>query len=159
MEVWKTEDPRVNIEKRFAHYEVYTWTLCHSYLHEKQTSRIQSLIEREIRKGHFYASILSMQIRSVSHNTHWKVDRTGILFMQVSLSMPIRSVSHNTHWKADTCTTGILFMQVSLVCQLDLCRIIPIGRLIRQGYYTMQIWNYTIRTKFIQYKWEFIQYK
>ena len=25
------------------HYEIYTWTLCHSYLHEKQTSRIQSL--------------------------------------------------------------------------------------------------------------------
>ena len=45
MEVWKTEDPRVNFEKRFAHYEIYTWTLCHSYIHEKQTSRIQSLIE------------------------------------------------------------------------------------------------------------------
>ena len=41
MEVWKTEDPRLN----FAHYEIYTWTLCHSYLHEKQTSRIQSLIK------------------------------------------------------------------------------------------------------------------
>ena len=43
MEVWKTEEPRVNFEKRFAHYEIYTWTLCHSYLHEKQTSKIQSL--------------------------------------------------------------------------------------------------------------------
>ena len=38
-----TEDPRVNFEKRFEHYEIYTWTLCYSYLHEKQTSRIQSL--------------------------------------------------------------------------------------------------------------------
>ena len=28
---------------RFAHYEINTWTLCHSYLNEKQTSRIQSL--------------------------------------------------------------------------------------------------------------------
>ena len=36
MEVWKTEDPRKNFEKRFAHYEIYTWTLCNSYLHEKQ---------------------------------------------------------------------------------------------------------------------------
>ena len=45
MEVWKTEDPRVNFEKRFAHYEIYTWTLCHAYLHEKQTSRLQSLIQ------------------------------------------------------------------------------------------------------------------
>ena len=45
MEVWKTEDPRVNFENRFAHYEIYTWTLCHSYLHEKQTNRIQSLIK------------------------------------------------------------------------------------------------------------------
>ena len=41
--LWETEDPRVNFEKRFAHYEIYTWTLCHSYLHEKQTSIIQSL--------------------------------------------------------------------------------------------------------------------
>ena len=47
MEVWKTEDPRVNFEKRFAHYEIYTWTLCHSYIHEKQTSRIQSLNNTE----------------------------------------------------------------------------------------------------------------
>ena len=45
MEVWKTEDPSVNFEKRFAHYEIYTWTVCRSYLHEKQTSRIQSLSE------------------------------------------------------------------------------------------------------------------
>ena len=43
MEVWKTGDPRVNFEKRFAHYEIYTWTLYNSYLYEKQTSRIQSL--------------------------------------------------------------------------------------------------------------------
>ena len=48
MEVWKAEDPRVNFEKRFAHYEIYTWTICHSYLHEKQTSRIQSLIENNV---------------------------------------------------------------------------------------------------------------
>ena len=46
MEVWKTEDPRVNFEKRFGHYEIYMWTLCHSYLHEKQTSRIQSLNDK-----------------------------------------------------------------------------------------------------------------
>ena len=45
MEVRKAEDPRVNFEKRFAHYEIHMWTLCHSYLYEKQTSRIQSLIE------------------------------------------------------------------------------------------------------------------
>ena len=36
MEVWKTEDPRVDFEKRFEHYEIYTWTFCHSYLHELQ---------------------------------------------------------------------------------------------------------------------------
>ena len=46
MQVWKTEDPCVNFRKRFAHYEIYTWTLCHSYLHEKQTCRIQSLSEK-----------------------------------------------------------------------------------------------------------------
>ena len=53
MEVWKTEDPRVNLEKRFAHYEIYTWTLCHSYLYEKQTSRIQSLIKEGYTKKIF----------------------------------------------------------------------------------------------------------
>ena len=47
MEVWKTEDQRVNFEKRFAYYKIYTWALCHSYLHEKQTSRIQSLKEKK----------------------------------------------------------------------------------------------------------------
>ena len=42
------EDPRVNFEKRFANYEIYTWTLCHSYLYEKQTDRIQSLNKTEL---------------------------------------------------------------------------------------------------------------
>ena len=28
----KTPDPRVHFEKRFAHYEIYTCTLCLSYL-------------------------------------------------------------------------------------------------------------------------------
>ena len=48
--LWKTADQRVNLEKRFAHYEIYTWTLCNSYLHEKQTSRIQSLNEKQTSK-------------------------------------------------------------------------------------------------------------
>ena len=56
MEVWMTEGPRVNfvmrealfeiyivIVMREALFEIYTWILCLSYLHEKQTSRIQSL--------------------------------------------------------------------------------------------------------------------
>ena len=30
-------------QKRFPHYEICLWTLSYSYLHEKQTSRIQSL--------------------------------------------------------------------------------------------------------------------
>ena len=37
-----TEGPRVNFVMREALFEIYTWTLCLSYLHEKQTSRIQS---------------------------------------------------------------------------------------------------------------------
>ena len=32
---WKAEDPRVNSEKRFAHYEIYMLTLCLSYHYEK----------------------------------------------------------------------------------------------------------------------------
>ena len=38
-----TEGPRVNFVMREALFEMYTWILCLSYLHEKQTSRIQSL--------------------------------------------------------------------------------------------------------------------
>ena len=36
---WMTEGPRVNFVMR----KIYTWILCLSYLHDKQTSRIQSL--------------------------------------------------------------------------------------------------------------------
>ena len=43
MEIWMTEGPRVNFVMREALYEIYTWILCLSYLHEKQTSWIQSL--------------------------------------------------------------------------------------------------------------------
>ena len=38
-----TEGPRVNFVMREVLFEIYTWILCLSYLHEKQTSRIQSL--------------------------------------------------------------------------------------------------------------------
>ena len=38
-----TEGPRVNFVMREALFEIYTWILCLSYLHEKQTSKIQSL--------------------------------------------------------------------------------------------------------------------
>ena len=43
MEVWLTEGQRVNLVMREALFEIYTWILCLSYLHEKQTIRIQSL--------------------------------------------------------------------------------------------------------------------
>ena len=43
MEVWMTEGPRVHFVMRKALFEIYTWILCLSCLHEKQTSRIQSL--------------------------------------------------------------------------------------------------------------------
>ena len=32
--LWKTADPRVNFEKRFAYYEIHTLTLCLSYHQE-----------------------------------------------------------------------------------------------------------------------------
>ena len=38
-----TEGTRVNFVVREALFEIYTWILCLSYVHEKQTSRIQSL--------------------------------------------------------------------------------------------------------------------
>ena len=37
-----TEGPRVNFVMGEALFGIYTWILCLSYLHEKQTSRIQS---------------------------------------------------------------------------------------------------------------------
>ena len=43
MEVWMREGPRVTFVMREALFEIYTWIFCLSYLHEKQTSRIQSL--------------------------------------------------------------------------------------------------------------------
>ena len=43
MEVWMTEGPHVNFVMCKALLEIYMWILCLSYLHEKQTSRIQSL--------------------------------------------------------------------------------------------------------------------
>ena len=36
-----TEGPCVNFVMREALFEIYTWILCLSYLHEKQTCRIQ----------------------------------------------------------------------------------------------------------------------
>ena len=45
MAVLMTEGQRVIFVMREALFEIYTWILCLSYLHEKQTSRIQSLIE------------------------------------------------------------------------------------------------------------------
>ena len=67
MEVWKTGDPRVNFEKRFAHYEIYTWTLCNSYLHEKQTSRIQSLSQTSRGQGHkLWYHVKGLVTRNVS---------------------------------------------------------------------------------------------
>ena len=38
-----TEGQRVNFVMREALFEIYTWLLCLSCLHEKQASRIQSL--------------------------------------------------------------------------------------------------------------------
>ena len=38
-----TEGPCVNFVMREALFEIYWWVFCLSYLHEKQTSRIQSL--------------------------------------------------------------------------------------------------------------------
>ena len=36
-----TEGPRVNFVMRGALFEIYTWILCVSYLHEKQTSTVE----------------------------------------------------------------------------------------------------------------------
>ena len=81
MEVWKTEDPGVNFEKRFGHYEIYTWTLCHSYLHEKQTSRIQSLnklnfkfkVKFQLEPSTFFVS--SWNLCGASKSKAWQTDR------------------------------------------------------------------------------------
>ena len=85
MEVWKAEDPRVNIEKRFAYYEIYTWTLCHSYLHEKQTSRIQSLniyINQNVSRMSDYVNLVTSGL---------------IPFIQISFLLILRGYA-NKHW-------------------------------------------------------------
>ena len=50
-----TGGPRVNFVMREALFEIYTWILCLSYLHEKQTSRIQSLYLYFIKVAPFLA--------------------------------------------------------------------------------------------------------
>ena len=55
-----TEGPRVNFVMREALFEIYTWILCLSYLHEKQTSRIQSLNEAGFLSLHFFAYLRKM---------------------------------------------------------------------------------------------------
>ena len=59
MQVWKAEDPRVNIEKRFAHYEIYTWTLCHSYLHENSIPNFK--------KGHLFFQLENSRLKSIQY--------------------------------------------------------------------------------------------
>ena len=58
-----TEGQRVNFVMREALFEIYTWILCLSYLHEKQTSRIQSLYL-------FFIKIVPIWPRNIRFNTH-----------------------------------------------------------------------------------------
>ena len=60
-----TEGPRVNFVMRKALFEIYTWILCLSYLHEKHTSRIQSLYLYFIKIVPFWLR----NIRFLIHNT------------------------------------------------------------------------------------------
>ena len=60
-----TEGPRVNFVMCEALFEIYTWILCLSYLHEKQTSRIQSLYLYFIKIVPF----LLQNIRFLKHNS------------------------------------------------------------------------------------------
>ena len=59
-----TEGPRVNFIMREALFEIYTWILCLSYLHEKQTSRIQSLYLYFIKIVPFWLRNISFLIQN-----------------------------------------------------------------------------------------------
>ena len=69
MDVWITEGPRVNFVMREALFEIYTWILCLSYLHEKQTSRIQSLYL-------YFIKIVPFWLR----NIRFSIQNTRLLF-------------------------------------------------------------------------------
>ena len=64
MEAWMTEGPRVNFVMRETLFEIYTWILCLSYLHEKQTSRIQSLYLYFIKTVPFWLLNIRFQIHN-----------------------------------------------------------------------------------------------
>ena len=75
MEVWMTEGPRVNFVMREALFEIYTWILWLSYLHEKQTSRIQSLyiytLSKLYRFGYEISVFLIQNTRSLFYGGHY----------------------------------------------------------------------------------------
>ena len=71
-----TEGPRVNFVMREALFEIYTWILCLPYLHEKQTSRIQSLIyfytlSKLYRFGYEISVFLIQNTRSLFYGRHY----------------------------------------------------------------------------------------
>ena len=56
--------PRVNFVMREALFEIYTWIFCLSYLHEKQTSKIQSLYLHFIKIVPFWLWTICFEIHN-----------------------------------------------------------------------------------------------
>ena len=60
-----------------AYYEIYTWTLCHSYLHEKITSIIQSLNKSKI-AVYFWDSFMIDWIIKMGMKIPWNLHKGEI---------------------------------------------------------------------------------
>ena len=84
-----TEGPRVNFVMREALFEIDTWILCLSYLHEKHTSRIQSLYIYTLSKLYRFGYEISVFF----YTKHPVIILRGSLFVVIS--------SHVASWKMD----------------------------------------------------------
>ena len=65
-----------------AHYEIYTWILCLSYLHEKQTSRIQSLYL-------YFIKIVPFWLRNIRFYTPDLSGRIMVWRGRLSVRLPV----------------------------------------------------------------------
>ena len=79
-----TEGLRVNFVMPEALFEIYTWIICASYLHEKQTSRIQSL--------YLYQNCTILATKYPFFNTNYPV-----IILRASLF--VVTPSHVASWK------------------------------------------------------------
>ena len=82
-----TEGPRVNFVMGEALCEIYTWILCLSYLHEKQTSRIQSL--SKVSRFGYEISVFKYTTGRYSQQPPEQLAHTSCMFLRGKMDVKI----------------------------------------------------------------------